>query len=123
MRYHSRRIVRRRAGCRHGRGVNVAARRTGRLANAPHLLPYGRTAHDAIGVKRHPHRLGIDVVEINLNLKYVLFATSFNHHFAEAQRGPMLIQCLAPIHHLPAHCTFIGGAFKGRNISLIPPPS
>ena len=72
VRYHSRRIVRWWAGRGHSRAVNVAARRAGQLANALHLLPHGGTAHDAVGVKLYPHCLGVEVIEIDLNLKYVL---------------------------------------------------
>ena len=84
VRHHSRRIVRWRAGRRHSRAVNVAARRAGQLANALHLLPHGSAAHDAVGVKLDSHRLGVEVIETDLNLKYVLLATSLNLHFAEA---------------------------------------
>jgi hypothetical protein len=70
VRYYSRRIVRWWAGRRHSSAVNVAARRAGRLANALHLLPHGSSAHDAVGVKLYPHRLGVEVIETDLNLKY-----------------------------------------------------
>jgi hypothetical protein len=53
------------------------------LAYALHLLPHRATAVDAVGIKLDPHRLGVEVVEIDLNLKYVLLATSLNLHFAE----------------------------------------
>ena len=83
VRYHSRRIVRWWAGRRHCRAVNVAARRAGQLANALHLLPHGSTAHDAVGVKLYPHRRGVEVIERDLNLNYVLLTTSLNLQFAE----------------------------------------
>src|SRR5437867_3475899 len=83
VRYHSRCVARWWAGRRHGRVVNVAARRAGQLANARHLLPHRSTAHDAVGVKLYPHRLGVEVAKINLNVKDVLFATSFNLHLAK----------------------------------------
>jgi hypothetical protein len=52
------------------------------LANALHLPPHG-SPHDAVGAKLYPHRLGIKVVETDLNLKYVLLATGLNLHVAE----------------------------------------
>jgi hypothetical protein len=61
----------------------VAARRAGQLAGELHLLPHRGTAHDALGAKLYPHRLGIEVIEMNLNLKYVMLATSLNLHFAK----------------------------------------
>jgi len=53
------------------------------LAGELHLLPHRGTAHDALGAKLYPHRLGIEVIEMNLNLKYVMLATSLNLHFAK----------------------------------------
>jgi hypothetical protein len=45
------------------------------LANALHLLPYRSTAHDAVGVKLDPHRLGVEGSEIDLNFsKYLPFS-------------------------------------------------
>ena len=58
--------------------------RASQLANALHLLPHGGTAHDAVGVKLYPHRLGVEVIEIHLHFKYVLLATCLKRHFAEA---------------------------------------
>ena len=63
-----------RAGRRHSRAVNVAARRAGQLASVLHLLPHGFTAVDSVGIKLYPHRLGVEIIEIDLNLKYVLLA-------------------------------------------------
>jgi hypothetical protein len=53
------------------------------LANALHLLPHGSTAHDAVGVKLDLNCRRVEVIETDLNLKYVLLATSLNLHFAE----------------------------------------
>src|ERR1035437_2703432 len=41
---------------------------------------------DAVGVKLYPHYLGIDGIETDLTLKYVLLAMSPNLHFPKAQR-------------------------------------
>jgi len=68
---------------RHRRAVNIATRRAGQLANAFHFLPQGSTAHAAVGVKLYPHRLRVEVMETDLNLKYMLLATSLNRHFAK----------------------------------------
>jgi len=54
------------------------------LANALHLLPDGSTAYDAVGIKFYPHRRRIEIIETDLNLEYVLLATCFDRHFAEA---------------------------------------
>ena len=97
MRYHSCRIVRWWAGRRHSRAVNIAARRAGQLANALHFLPHASAAHDPGGVKLYPHRLGVEVIEKDLNLEYVLLAASLNLHFAEVHRGPFLFQTVLPI--------------------------
>ena len=75
-----------------------------------HFLPHGRAAVDAVGVKLHPHRFGVEVIEIDLNLEHVLLAFGLYLYFAEVQRGPFLRQCLAPLHHLRAQGAFIGGA-------------
>ena len=69
VRYHSRRIVRWWAGRRHSRAVNITARRAVELANALHLLPHGSIAPGAVSVKLYPHRLGVEVIEKDLNLK------------------------------------------------------
>jgi hypothetical protein len=87
----------------------VAARRACQFANALHLLPDGNAAHDAAGVQLYPHRVGIEIVEQDLNLKFVLAATSFNLHFAEVKRGPIPFQAVQPIDNLPAGCAFIRG--------------
>jgi hypothetical protein len=89
------------------------------LANALHLLPHGSIASGAVSVKLYPHRLGVEVIEKDLNLKYVLLATSLNLHFAEAQRAPFLFQTLLPIDYLPADGAFIGrvAASKHRPLS------
>jgi hypothetical protein len=46
-------------------------------------MQHGSTALDAVGVKLYPHCLGIEVIETDLNLKYVLPATGLNLHFAK----------------------------------------
>ena len=83
VRYHSRRIVRWWAGRRHRRAVNVAARRAGQLANALHLLPHRSAAVDSVGIKLDSHRLRVEIIEIDFNLKNVLLRVSLNLHFAE----------------------------------------
>ena len=52
-------------------------------ACALHFLPYGIAAVDSVGVKLYPHCLGVEVIETDLNLKYVLAATGLNLHFAK----------------------------------------
>lgn len=107
VRHDSRRIVGGRASCRHSRAVNVAARCAGQLANAIHLMPHGRTAREAVGIKFDPDGIGVEIMKNDLHLKYVLAAMSRNLHFAEVQRGPFLFETLLPIDHLPPHCAFV----------------
>jgi hypothetical protein len=42
------------------------------LTNALHLLPHRITAADAVGVKLQAHRPGVEIIEVDMNLKYVL---------------------------------------------------
>jgi hypothetical protein len=60
----------------------MATRLTRQLVNA-HLLSDGCTAVDTIGVKLYSYGVGIEIIEPDLSLKYVLPITSFNLHFAE----------------------------------------
>ena len=92
---------------RHSRAEDVAARRAGQLADALHLLPYGSTVHDAVGVKLYPHRLGVEIIEIELNLKYVLLTASLDLHFAKVKRGPFLVKSVLPIDQPPGDCAFV----------------
>jgi hypothetical protein len=50
---------------------------------ALHFFSYGISSVDSVGVKLYPHCLGIEVIETDLNLKYVLPATGLNLHFAK----------------------------------------
>jgi len=47
------------------------------LANPLHLLSHRSAARDAVGVKFYPHGLGGEVIETDLNLKYVLRARAW----------------------------------------------
>lgn len=89
---------------------NIATRRTCQLANARHLVSQWRDAHDSVGVKLHLHGLRIDVIEIELNFKYMLLARSLNLHFAKVHGVPFLFQTVSLIYHLPADCALIGRA-------------
>src|SRR5208283_762289 len=109
-RYHSRRVVRWWAGDRHSRAVSITARGADQLANTLHLVALRSIALDAGCVKLYPHRLGVEVIEKDLNLKQVLIATSLNLHLAEVQRGPFLFQTVLPIDHLPADCAFVANS-------------
>ena len=109
LRYGSRRVIRRRAGCRHNCGVYLATRRGRRTITSLHRLPNGSAPFDAVGIKLCPHCLGIKVIEPNLNFELVLVATSFNFHFAKVQRGPFLVQAVPPIDNLPAGGAFVYG--------------
>jgi hypothetical protein len=84
VRYHSCRIVRSWAGRRHNPAVNVATRHAFQLANVLHLLPHGSAAVDPISIELDSHDVGIEVIEIYLNLEYVLLAASFSFYFAKA---------------------------------------
>ena len=52
--------------------------------------------------------MGVEVVEIDLNLKYVLLPVSLDLHFTEAQRGSFLFQSVLPSEDLLAHWAIIG---------------
>ena len=120
VRYHSRRIVRCWAGRRHRRAVNVAARCAGQLADALHLLPNGIAAVDSVGIKLDPHRLGVEVIEIDLNLK-TCCSPWFPPSLRRSAAGPFLFQGVLPIDHLPADCAFIGSALTvgGRSREVV----
>jgi len=57
-----RREIGRRTCCGHGHAENVSAGFIRQWVQTGHFLPRGRTAIDAIGIKFHPHRLGIDTL-------------------------------------------------------------
>ena len=48
-----------------------------------HLLSHGTTAIDSVGIEFYSHRLGVESVETNLNLKYVLIPFGFQIHLTE----------------------------------------
>ena len=100
VRYDSRRIVRRRARCRHFRMVGVAVRRTHQLPYALHLHALRCATVQAIGEKFDLHRLRIEIIEIHLRLNYVPLTTGFDFHFAETKRGPVSIQRMPPFNQL-----------------------
>ena len=70
-------------GSREGVASGVADSGIHRLANALHLLPHRATTVDSVGIKLDSHGLWVEVIETDLNLKYVLLATSLNLHVAE----------------------------------------
>src|SRR5512145_3371016 len=78
VRYHSRGVVRGCGGRRHRGAVNVAARLAGQLANALHLLPRWSAAVDSISIEFDSHRIWVEIVQINLNLKIVPLRVSGN---------------------------------------------
>ena len=53
-------------------GEGEAAGRPGQRVVVFHLMPFGRTAVGAVGIKLHLHRGGVEVVEKDLNLKQML---------------------------------------------------
>jgi hypothetical protein len=75
-----------------------------------HFLPDGSPTRDAIRVKLYPHRLGGEVIEINLNRKYMLLALRLSLQFAEVERSPILLQPVFPISQSRADFAFIGYA-------------
>jgi len=75
--YHPGRIVRRRAVRRDRRLVNIAARCARQRARALHLLPHRFVAVGTFGIKLDPHGLRIEVIQIYLNVKEVLFPAGF----------------------------------------------
>jgi hypothetical protein len=52
--------------------------------------------------------MGVNVIEVDLNLKYVLITDSLNLHFAKAQCSPFLFQTTMPLNYFPAYCTHVG---------------
>ena len=60
------------AGCSHQRPY------------ARHFLTYRTVAISSIGIKFDSHRIWIEVVEVDLNVKCVLFRICLDCHFAEA---------------------------------------
>ena len=63
----------------------------------------------AFSVKLYSHCFGVEVMEINLNLKQVMLAASLNFYFTKVQCSPFLVQTVLPIDHLFADFAFIGG--------------
>ena len=73
-----------RVGGREHRGaVNVAARLAGQLANALHLLPHRSAAVDSISIELDSHRVRVEIVQIDFNLKNVPLRVSPNLQFSE----------------------------------------
>ena len=70
-------------GHRHSRAVNVAARLDGEFANALHLLPCWNAAADSVSVELDSHRVRVEVVQIDFNLKNVTLRVSRNLQFSE----------------------------------------
>jgi len=84
MRHEPHRIVRRRASRRHPCAIGVAVCCAHQLPHAFHLHSLRCCAVKTIGIKLDPHCLRVEVIEIHLNLEYMLLAIGFNLHFAEA---------------------------------------
>ena len=78
VRYHSWRIVGRRTDRRHSRALSVTARLADPLANARHLLAHGSAAAQSFCVEFDSYRVRIEVIEPELNLKYVLLTTGLS---------------------------------------------
>ena len=91
---------------------NKAARRGDRLVNAFHLLPHRIPAADAVGVQLYAHRLGVEIIEVNMNLEYVLSAACLDLRFAEAQRRPSSIQSAPSTNDIRADFAFVASALK-----------
>jgi hypothetical protein len=83
VRYHSRGVVRGWVGRRHRGAVNVAARLAGQLANALHLLPHRSAAVDSISIELDSYHIGIEIVQIDFNLKNVPPRASGNLQFSK----------------------------------------
>src|ERR1035438_6527015 len=116
-------IVPRSADRGHGRAVPVAARRSGQLADALHLLSHWAAAVNTVGIKLNGYSARVEVIEIDLNVEDMLLAFSLHRHFTKAQRRPFLFQTMPPIKHLPANCPFFGTAQVvggcGREVVLL----
>ena len=72
-----------------------------------HFESNGRTANYSIRVKLYPHRLGSEVIEIDLDFDCVLVAERLDLHFTKVQGSPFLLKGILPIGHLFADFTFI----------------
>ncbi len=66
-----------------------------RKAVTVHLLPYRGPAVYSIGIQLHPNRLGVKIIEKDLNLILVLLVMGLDLHLPEVQRGPFLFQLRA----------------------------
>ena len=82
------------------------------MTNAHHPLPHRITAADTVGVQVQAHRLGVEIMEVDMNLKYVLFAPCLDLRFAEAQRRPSLIQSAPFTNNIHADFAFVASALK-----------
>src|ERR1035438_7774964 len=80
-----------------------------------HFLPHRGTFFYPVGIKLHPHRLGVEAMETDLNFNDVFPVACLHFHFTEVQRGPFLIQAVTPIHHLFSDCAFVGHARLAGN--------
>src|ERR1035438_9874947 len=103
-------IVSRSADRGHGRAVPVAARRSGQLADALHLLSHWASPVNSVGIKLNGYGVRVEVTEIDLNVKDMMLAFCLHLQLTEAQRSPFLFQTLPPIKHLSANCPFFGAA-------------
>ena len=110
LRYHSRRVVARWTCRGHRRVIDAAAGCARQRSRALHFLPYGIAAVDSVGIKLDSHRIRVEIIEKDLDLKDVLVRVGLDLHVAEAQRGPFLFQSMLPIDHLPARLRLYSAA-------------
>ena len=82
------------------------------MTNAFHLLPHRITAADAVSVQLQAHRLGVEIIEVDMNLKFVLFVPYLDLRFAEAQRRPSLIQSAPLTNNIHADFAFVASALR-----------
>jgi len=105
-------IILRRAARRHLCTINVAAVCGRWLAGELHLLSHRTAAVDTVGVKLYADRLRIEVVEIDLNLEYMLVPFGLDLQFAKEQGGPFLLNLMPPVDQLSALGPFISTVSK-----------
>jgi hypothetical protein len=82
------------------------------LTNALHLPPHRIAAAHAVCVQLQAHRLGVEIIEVDMNLKYVLFVPYLDLRFAEAQRRPSLIQSAPLTNNVHADFAIFASALK-----------
>src|SRR5512143_1409996 len=100
-------IIRRRADHRHLRTINVSAVCGRWLLSELHFLSHRSVIVNTVGIKFYLHSCRVEIMEIDLNLEYMLLPMSLDLHIAEAECGPFLLHYMPPVDHPASLSPFI----------------